>query len=187
MRAGEVHDRITLSDGRKVVLRALRSSDLALGIEFANCLVDERAENPLLGILLDKRVTRKDELDFLKRQLKGIREGNLVNVAAFSGSKMVGNSSIIRRPFSDVRHSGSLGIGIRKEFRGEGLGRRMLEVLLEKAEGEGILLVELEVFATNKVARRLYENLGFVTFGVVPKGLLRNGKFIDAVRMYRQA
>lgn len=45
--------------------------------------------------------------------------------------------------------------------RGQGLGRRLLEAVLERARAAGCAAVSLEVRADNAIARRLYQSLGF--------------------------
>jgi RimJ/RimL family protein N-acetyltransferase len=38
------------------------------------------------------------------------------------------------------------------------------------------------MFATNNVARRLYEKVGFVEVGKIPKAINKHGKYIDLIR-----
>jgi ribosomal protein S18 acetylase RimI-like enzyme len=45
--------------------------------------------------------------------------------------------------------------------RGQGVGSRLLEAIFDKARGEGLRAVRLEVVDTNTGARELYERLGF--------------------------
>jgi ribosomal protein S18 acetylase RimI-like enzyme len=47
------------------------------------------------------------------------------------------------------------------EHRGHGLGRRLMDAVLERARAAGCSAVSLEVRADNAIARRLYESLGF--------------------------
>jgi ribosomal protein S18 acetylase RimI-like enzyme len=45
--------------------------------------------------------------------------------------------------------------------RGHGLGRRLMEGVIERARAAGCTQVSLEVRADNAIARRLYQSLGF--------------------------
>jgi ribosomal protein S18 acetylase RimI-like enzyme len=45
--------------------------------------------------------------------------------------------------------------------RGEGLGRRAMELVEEEARGLGLERIELNVFGGNEVARSLYRSLGY--------------------------
>lgn len=176
---------VALRDGRKVVLRSLRETDLPELTKFANRIVDDKTKDRELGIVsLDERVTREGEREFLERTLAGIQSGDVVSVAAFDGKKMVGNCDVVRRKPRDVRHTGLLGIVIQAGYRGQGLGELMVRAALDESLKLGMSLVELAVFATNGRARDLYRRLGFVEAGVVPGKILRDGRPIDEVLMY---
>ena len=83
-------------------------------------------------------------------------------------------------------HVGVLGIAIRKEIRGRGIGKRLAELLIKEAKKHlKIEIVELEVFAENKVAYNLYKKLGFKKAGVVRNGLKKNGKYFDRILMVK--
>jgi ribosomal protein S18 acetylase RimI-like enzyme len=45
--------------------------------------------------------------------------------------------------------------------RGHGLGRRLMEGVIERARAAGCAAVSLEVRSDNAIARRLYQSLGF--------------------------
>lgn len=50
-------------------------------------------------------------------------------------------------------------------FRGKGIGRRLLEALLEEGRRRGAEYAVLDVRASNEAAVRLYESMGFRTIG----------------------
>jgi ribosomal protein S18 acetylase RimI-like enzyme len=53
-------------------------------------------------------------------------------------------------------------IGIVADYRGAGLGRRLLESLVERARTDRFAALSLSVSAANEPARRLYRSVGFV-------------------------
>lgn len=53
-------------------------------------------------------------------------------------------------------------------FRNRGIGRRMMQYMLEKAAEQNITVCTLEVRVSNEPAIRLYESLGFKGEGVRP-------------------
>ena len=55
---------------------------------------------------------------------------------------------------------------IDEEFRGNGLGKKLMEALIADGIGKGIKEYTLEVRVSNDAANRLYESLGFVNEGV---------------------
>jgi ribosomal protein S18 acetylase RimI-like enzyme len=187
MRQGHVYGKFTTSDGRKILLRTLATRDLDPAVRFVNSLVKERAFNRDLGILMDRKVTRKDEKQWLARRVKGIRSGASISVAAFHDGKLVGNCEVTRQSFQDVRHCGTLGIAIVDGYRGVGLGRRMLEVLLDASKRSGVTLVELAVLSINRRAIALYRDLGFRKYGTIPGKIRRGRRRIDESMMFWQA
>jgi ribosomal protein S18 acetylase RimI-like enzyme len=69
-----------------------------------------------------------------------------------------------------------------RPWRGRGIGRALLRAAIDRSRGR-FELVELSVFATNTRARKLYESVGFRSWGVLPKGIQRQGRPIDLEHM----
>ncbi|MBU6531151.1 GNAT family N-acetyltransferase [Streptomyces sp. NPDC057245] len=68
--------------------------------------------------------------------------------------------------------------------RGRGLGSEATRLIVGHAfERVGLHRVELEVYADNPRARRVYEKAGFVVEGVRREAALRNGAWVDDVLM----
>ena len=78
---------------------------------------------------------------------------------------------------------GGIGIVIRDGWREVGLGRLLMERILEWMRAQGLEKAELAVFATNVRARRLYESLGFVEEGVRRGHVRIRGAYVDEVLM----
>lgn len=64
----------------------------------------------------------------------------------------------------DERHL--LNVAVHPDHRGLGVGRRLVEAVLEAGRSSGGRVVYLEVRAGNVPARRLYKRLGFRELGV---------------------
>jgi RimJ/RimL family protein N-acetyltransferase len=68
--------------------------------------------------------------------------------------------------------------------RGRGLGSEATSLITSYGLDElGLHRIELEVYAFNPRARRVYEKVGFVAEGVRRDALLWDGEWIDAVMM----
>jgi ribosomal protein S18 acetylase RimI-like enzyme len=81
---------------------------------------------------------------------------------------IVGHADLRARPEPHTGHRALLGMGVHRDHRGRGLGRRLLEVILAWAREQPTLVwVDLEVMAENTPARRLYERAGFRTLAAV--------------------
>ena len=57
-------------------------------------------------------------------------------------------------------------VAVREEYRAQGVGRAMLEALMEGGKERGISRFTLEVRVSNTSALHLYESLGFVSAGI---------------------
>lgn len=57
-------------------------------------------------------------------------------------------------------------VAVEPSCRNKGIGRKMMEVLLQKLEKAGADAVTLEVRKSNEAAIALYESLGFATEGI---------------------
>lgn len=80
-------------------------------------------------------------------------------------------------------HVAYLGMGILREYRGRGLGLRLLTDVLEATRRLGLEKVELAVYASNAVALSLYRKLGFEVEGVKRRSRLVDGEYDDVVLM----
>jgi L-phenylalanine/L-methionine N-acetyltransferase len=86
-----------------------------------------------------------------------------------------------------MSHAGEIAhIMVHDEFQGRGIGRHLMEALLDVADNAlGLVRVELLVFSDNAAAVRLYESLGFVQEGVKRKYARRRGQLVDSTLMAR--
>lgn len=116
--------------------------------------------------------------------LKEIIAGTGVQMLAVTErDAVVGWCDISPHPFEGFRHGGRLGMGLLPDYRGRGLGRRLVVETVRAARAAGMERVELEVFASNTRAIRLYEALGFVHEGVKRRARKLDGVYDDNVMM----
>jgi ribosomal protein S18 acetylase RimI-like enzyme len=71
---------------------------------------------------------------------------------------------------------------VRPSARRAGVGRRLVEAIVELAH-QRVELIQLAVVSDNQQARRLYERLGFVEYGIEKKALKHDGRYSDEVLM----
>jgi ribosomal protein S18 acetylase RimI-like enzyme len=89
-----------------------------------------------------------------------------VHLVALVDDAVVGWCDITPASFEGMTHVGRLGMGVKAGFRGQGIGKGLLDAALNRAFGQGLERVELEVFRSNDSAVRLYEAHGFLREGV---------------------
>lgn len=90
-----------------------------------------------------------------------------------------------REPKRKARHLATIvGVYTRTACRGQGLGRRVVTAAIDLARAwSGVDLVQLAVSEHAPEARRLYERLGFVAWGVEPEALRLDGRAYAEIHM----
>lgn len=102
---------------------------------------------------------------------------------AFHGAEFVGVAGLLLRQGKKDAHKGFLwGMYVRAHARRLGVGRRLVEVLIEFARPR-VELIQLAVVRGNDQARRLYESFGFVEYGVEKNALKQDGRYYDEILM----
>jgi L-amino acid N-acyltransferase YncA len=175
MKSGKIVRSFFAKDGRKVVLRTPKWEDLDDFLELINSLVEERAD-----ILRTERVSREEEIDFLSKVLSRLEKDEMFYLVAEVDGKVVAVSEISKRGGYE-KHVGVIGIAIRNGFRDLGIGTEIMKTLVEQAQKMGLKVLTLSAFATNKPAIHVYEKVGFVQTGTIPKKHFKEGKYIDEI------
>ncbi len=102
---------------------------------------------------------------------------------AINNSEVVGWADITPASNPRLSHRGFLGMGLLKQFRGQGLGSQLLNKVLVHAKDIGLEKVELTVYTNNTAAIQLYKKCGFTEIGVIKHYRKLNGQYFDCVEM----
>lgn len=170
----------------RILLREIERKDIKRVdefLEYINLLVKENAM-----ILINRELTRKEEKEFLLRVLENVRKRKEVIIIAedLDNRKIAGIVNIEKGKYRQS-HVGILGISVRKEYRGIGLGKILMKEVIKLAKKRlKIKLVKLDVFENNKIAINLYKKVGFKIVGRIPKMNYYNGKFVDDIVMIKE-
>ncbi|MDX2326289.1 GNAT family N-acetyltransferase [Sinorhizobium medicae] len=106
---------------------------------------------------------------------------------AFQDDVPVGIAGLIRQSASKMAHRATLVmVYVRRELRGTGVAKRLLNTVADHAREIGIRQMELAVSADNPAAIRFYNREGFAEVGRIPGGLLHEGREIDDVIKVRR-
>jgi RimJ/RimL family protein N-acetyltransferase len=122
----------------------------------------------------------------LERVREFIRDNvsnNHAQYVAEVDGRLVGWADALPAGRDSTRHMASVGMGIIAGFRGQGIGRRLLEAVIEHCWRAGLMRIELEVFVDNAPAIALYEKLGFQYEGRLRKARLIDGDYKDVFHM----
>ena len=120
-------------------------------------------------------------LETVRQRLgSGASDDNFV-LGAFDGGKLIGMAGFFCRQGEKIRHRGEIwGVYVAKEHRGKGLGRTLLEELIRQLRSNpGLEQVALGVSVGNISAKRLYESLGFETYGRETHALKIGASYVD--------
>jgi len=123
------------------------------------------------------------ELEKMKSFIKSLPETGGYQYYALDGETVVGWCDVQVKADESICHTGKIGMGVRIDYRGKGLGRQLLQTCIDHGWNAGLTRLELEVFASNSRALALYEKLGFVKEGVKHKARIIDGKHEDIVMM----
>lgn len=84
-------------------------------------------------------------------------------VVAEEGGEIIGSTALTETAIDGVWRLGSW---VSADRRGSGIGRAMMDSILDLAAERGLRKVELEVFAENEAAIALYRSAGFEVEGL---------------------
>jgi len=101
-------------------------------------------------------------------------------LVAETAGELVGHGMLDPLPLAAVRHVVHLTLAVHPGWQGRGVGRALLERLIEWAiAAPAVEKIELNVRSTNTRAQTLYRKLGFTEIGVK----VAPGQYVDDVAM----
>ena len=170
-----------MKNGEPVIIREARVSDAIALNQLVFNIISTSAYT----------LTTTPELDLsAEAQEQRIREyqeaiGSLILVVENEG-QLIGTLDFKSNHKLRNRHWGEFGMGIHPDFRGQGLGRLILEELLRWARANPeVEKVCLGVLHENQVAHQLYLKTGFREEGRLLKAVkLADDRYLDEIRMY---
>ena len=107
--------------------------------------------------------------------------GDWFLLGAFDADVLVGMLEVRRNVRAKFRHIVTFGtMYVAPEVRGHGTGRALMDAAIARVRRmDGVEKINLCVTTTSTAARRLYLSLGFVPYGVEPRGLKTGGRNYD--------
>ena len=179
MKSGTIIKTFKSQKGREVTIRAIEPGDVDGLLTYANSLIAEDTTVLLSG----KPLTREYEETYVKETLEKMEKDKKIHLVAIIDNAIAGSLEL-RRGERRKSHTADVGISILKEYRGEGIGRECLKILIDEARKLKLKLLTLSCFEINEGAIHLYESLGFKKAGTIPEALLYKGNYINEVIMY---
>jgi RimJ/RimL family protein N-acetyltransferase len=170
-----------LRDGRVVLIRRAVPEDAGAALDYLRLVGGETinltfgSEGPGISVEEEREYLTRVAASDNSLAIFAVVDGRIVAGLTFDGG---------RRP--RLRHAGEFGISVAQAYAGLGIGRALLEYMLEWAEGTGVIRkINLKVRVDNEPAIRLYERMGWVPEGRTTRDTLIDGVFADCLLMGR--
>jgi len=161
-------------DVARVAIRPIALADIAAFAQLTDLVMREREYMAFLeGFPIDEAAA------FVARNMR-LRNPQLV---ADDGGRVVGWCDIRRETIPVYAHCGHLGMGVHPDYRGRGLGERLIRAAIDAARAAGFERIELSVYGRNTRAAALYRRVGFVHEGTRVRGRKVDGRYDDVHMM----
>jgi ribosomal protein S18 acetylase RimI-like enzyme len=125
-------------------------------------------------------------LSWWQARLRDDERASDVVIGGFVTGALGGVAGVSFEQRAKARHKATLfGMYVPPQFRNRGVGKKLVVAALDIARGrEGVLIVQLTVTQGNDAAQALYEQCGFVAFGVEPLAVAVGEGFVSKVHMW---
>lgn len=157
-----------------VAIREYRSEDVQKAVEIWNEVVRAGNAFPQLELLDEKT---GDEF---------FRSQSYTGIAADESGEIVGLYILHPNNVGRCGHICNASYAVKSGLRGRHIGEALVRDCIKTAKRLGFGILQFNaVVRTNKPALALYEKLGFVKLGVIPKGfLMKDGTYEDIIPHY---
>jgi len=143
--------------------------------------------NACVGVVARERryisILHAPSKDETREYIESVASINGQITLAVAGDLVVGWCTTRPQTEEMFTHVAGIGMGLLPEFRGQGIGRRLIENALTWAWNSGLEQVELSVLTDNDVAVGLYRSVGFIEQGVRRRVWKLDGQYRDVVLM----
>lgn len=170
-------------DGKKYLIRYPQGGDAQAMTDYINALSKERTFIRYQG----EEITLEDEAKYLQRQLEKIEQKLTIQLLVYLENQIIGISAIDMKDKTES-HEGVFGISLARDFRGQGIGKTLMGLVIKEAEKNlsQLKLVTLGVFGDNPLAQEMYKKFGFKEYGRLPEGTKHLDQYVDHIYMYKK-
>ena len=160
-----------------IVIQAAEPGDGAAMSAYIERLVAEKLDT----IPLNRVISPQEEEDWIALFRDKDRA---IMLLAWDGRRVVGMLDIQSDDRAALQHAGKFGMSVDQDYRGRGIGRRLLERGIAEARSwPGFCRLELGVTPWNTRAIELYNSLGFVHEATKRKAINLRGEPEDDLLM----
>lgn len=149
--------KFTLKDGTVATFRSPTENDAEKMLDYLRAVSTDTD-----FLMRCKEDERYPDIEQEKEFLRNNMVGGSCMITCFIDGVVAGNCNISFTDRFRSRHIGTIGIAVRKEYWGRGIGTIMFGEMEKIARArEGVTQMELTCFANNTRAQALYKKMGF--------------------------
>ena len=152
---GNLETHRTTKTGLEILLRAVKISDEPLLKDFFYALSDQTIYRRFISARRDMPHERLQEfavIDYTKE---------MVILALIPGEEKEEILGVAQYGIDEGTHTGEVGVVVRDDFQGRGVGTELLSYLTYLAKRQGLLGFTAEVLVENRPMMNLFEKMGF--------------------------
>lgn len=170
------HTSFTLKNGKQIIFRHLTIEDAERFLEFrAQTAHDSTHTMHYVGMTFPS-------VEETAKRLQSQEEDQFdISIGAFDNNKVIAWMSfrLIWGNHPWTSHHANFGMMVLKEYWGQGIGKKLLDLQEQHARQVGITRIEAMVRVQNKRGVKLYENNGFKIEGTRRKAAKIDGEYQD--------
>ncbi|MDC2864239.1 MULTISPECIES: GNAT family N-acetyltransferase [unclassified Bacillus (in: firmicutes)] len=139
--------------------------------EYWDLRLEALQKNPEAYVTTYEEAIKKEEpIQEVIRNLQG--EHSSTFGAFDENNKLIGVVTLLTESRAALRHKGHIvGMYVSAQSRGRGYARNLIDEVVKKAKGLTIEQISLSVVSDNIAAKKLYQSIGFESYGVEKKAL----------------
>lgn len=168
-----------LENGKQLIIREATKEDAVDVIDYINKISSE--SDFLTFGKGEFNISLEAEEEIIESSQKS---DNSIFITAEIDGEIVGQLIFRGGHRTRIRHIGEFGISTLKKYWGIGIGRKILDNLIDWAQSSNVIRkINLKVRTDNDRAITLYENLGFKKEGLITRQFYLNNTFYDVYEM----
>lgn len=164
-----------LKNGDKIIIRDIIPDDAEKMLEYLKII---GGETPFLTFGEEGLpITIEKEREIIKQNNE---DKNSYFLCVDKDGEIVASVNVRWPSKKRLKHSAEFGISVKKKYWRMGIGKLLLEEIINICRENGIRKLNLKVIEGNERAMSLYKSFGFVIEGKITREQLIDGEFQDA-------
>jgi len=144
--------KVTLKSGTKITLRPLKKDDEKAFHEFFKAIPEKER------MFIKHRV---QDPEVIRDWCHNIDYGRHLPLLAIANGKIIGDASLHQQLGGWKRHVGRVSVLVHPKFRGKGLGRLLVEEIVDVARNLGLERAEAEFLGEQEAGMKVFAIVGF--------------------------